>query len=86
LPAFAAEAVQLDTPVGPVVIGAGQVVVVQLLPELAAAAVQVSTGTFVVLLVEQVVVVYALPEVAAEAVQAETGTLVVLFVEQVVAV
>ena len=39
---------QEDTAVGPVVIGAGQVVVVQLLPALAAAAVQVATGTFVV--------------------------------------
>ena len=48
---------QLETPVGPVVTGAGQVVVVQLLPALAVAAVQVATGTLVVLLVEQEVVV-----------------------------
>lgn len=39
--AFAEAAAQLETPVGPVVTGAGQVVVVQPLPALAAEAVHV---------------------------------------------
>jgi hypothetical protein len=86
LPELAAAAVQEETPVGPVVIAAGQVVVVQLFPEAATAAVQVATGTFVVLFVEHVVVVYALPDAAADAVHEATGTLLVLFGVQVVAV
>ena len=44
----AAIGVQLATGVGPVVIGAGQVVVVHALPDDADDAVQVATGTFVV--------------------------------------
>jgi len=53
-----ADGVHDATPVGPVVIGAGQVVVVQLLPAAAAAAVQLATGTLVVVIgAGQVVVV-----------------------------
>jgi uncharacterized membrane protein len=39
-----------ETPTGPVVIGAGQVVVVKLLPAAATAGVQVATGTLVVVI------------------------------------
>ena len=67
-----------------VVIGAGQVVVVQLLPDVAADAVQLATGTLVVLFVEQVRVTQLLPDAAVCGVQVATGTLVVLLVEQVV--
>ena len=66
-----------------------QVVVVQLLPASAADAVQVCTGTFVVLLVEHVVTRYGMGAVpnAVPAVQVCTGTLVVtLAVLQVVVV
>jgi hypothetical protein len=57
------------------------------LPELAAAAVQVATGTLVVTTgAGQVVAVQALPAVAAAAVQVATGTFVVLFGVQVVEV
>jgi hypothetical protein len=68
-----------------VVTGAGQVVVVQLLPALAVAATQLATGSLVVLFVLHVVVI-KLGETGPEAVQVCTGTLVVLFVLQVVAV
>ncbi len=81
LPELAATAVHVCTGVGPVVIGVGQVVVTQLLPDVPADAVQLATGTFVVLFVEQVVVVQLLPDVAAEAVHVCTGTFVVVFVE-----
>ena len=64
LPLDAVIGVQLETPTGPVVIGAGHVVAVQLLPEVAADAVQEATGTLVLLLVLQVVVVQAFPAVA----------------------
>ena len=53
--------------------GAGQVVVVQLLPALGPDAVQVATGTLVVLLVEQVVVVQLLPAIAVTGEQVWTG-------------
>ena len=56
--------------------GAGQVVEVQLLPAIAAAAVQVATGTLVVTTgAGQVVDVQKLPATAAAAAQARTGTL-----------
>ena len=48
MPELAAAGVQVATGVGPEVMGAGQVVVVQVLPALAAAAVQLAAGTFVV--------------------------------------
>jgi hypothetical protein len=64
-----------------------QVVVVQLLPELAAAAEHEATGTFVVTTgAGHVVVVQLLPAPATAAVQLATGTFVVLFGVQVVAV
>ena len=69
------------------VTGAGQVVVVQLLPALAAAAVQLADGTFVVTTgAGQVVAVQLLPAPATAAVQVATGTFVVLFGVQVVLV
>ena len=73
LPALAATGVQLATGVGPTTIGAGQVVVVQELLDVAELCVQVCTGTFVVLLVEQVVVVQLLPDEAVTGVQVWTG-------------
>jgi hypothetical protein len=57
------------TGVGPVVIAAGQVVVIQELPDVAVTGVQVATGTFVVLFVEQVVVVQLLLDEAVAGVQ-----------------
>lgn len=68
------------------IFGPTQVVVVQLLPALAAEGVQVATGILVVLLVEHVVVVHELPAVSPDAAHDATGTLVVLLVEQVVVV
>jgi len=58
LPELPVTGVQVCTAVGPLtIVGAGQVVVVQLLPAAAAAAVQVATGTLVVVTgVGQVVV------------------------------
>jgi len=57
------------------------------LPALAAEAVQVATGTLVVVTAAgQVVVVQPFPELAAAAVQVATGTLVVLFVLHVVVI
>jgi hypothetical protein len=68
-----------------VVTGVGQVVVVQLFPALAAAAVHVATGTLVVVTgVGQVVVVQPFPELAVAATHVATGSLVVLFVLHVV--
>jgi hypothetical protein len=68
-----------------VVTGAGQVVAIQLLALLAAAAVQLATGTFVVTIAAgQVVVVQLLDALAAAAVQVCTGTLVVTVCEQVI--
>jgi len=73
LPAVPVTGVQVCTAVGPLTtVGAGQVVVVQLLPVLPEEAVQVETATLVVLFVPQVVVVQRLPEVGPEAVQLET--------------
>ena len=72
--------------VGPVVIGPGQVVVVQLLPAVGALGVHVCTPTFEVLLLEQVVVVHAFAALAAEGVQVCTATLVVVAVRHVVLV
>ncbi len=77
LPADATFGAHEATPVGPVVSAAGQLVVVQPLPEVAADAVQVATGTLVVLLVLQVRVVQLLPDDAVAAVQEATATLVV---------
>ena len=57
MPDDAGIAVHVATPVGPVVRGVGQVVVVQALPLLAADAVHEATATLLVLLLEQVVVV-----------------------------
>ena len=65
---------QLAIGVGPVVTGAGQVVAVQLLPAPAIVAVQLATGTFVVLFGVQVVVVQALSAVAEPATQFCTPT------------
>jgi len=74
LPEAAATGVQLEIGVGPVVTGAGQVVAVQLLPELAIDAVHDSTGTLVVLLGVQVVEVQALRAVAPATTQFCTPT------------
>ena len=64
---------QVCTAVGGLtIVGAGQVVVVQLLPVLGDEAVQVATATLVVLFGAQVVVVQALPEVGPDAVQLDT--------------
>ena len=52
--------------------GAGQVVVVQALPEVGPLAVQLSTGALVVLFVPQVVAVQLLPAAAATGVQEAT--------------
>jgi hypothetical protein len=61
-----------------VVTGAGQVVVVQLFPALAAAAVQVATGTLVVTTGagQEVIDVQLFPALAAVTVQLAVGTLV----------
>jgi hypothetical protein len=64
--------VQLATNAGPVLLLV-QVVVVNALPEPAAAAVQLATGTLLVLLVEQVVVVKLLPAVGPDAVHVAIG-------------
>jgi hypothetical protein len=77
LPAAATMGAHEATPVGPVVSGAGQVVVVQPLPDVAADAVQVPTATLVVLLVLQVLEVQLLPAAAAAGEQEATATLVV---------
>ena len=64
-----------------------QVVVVQLLPEVAGAALQDATGTLLVVIgAGQVVVVQLLPETGPEGEQELTGTFVVVAVPQVVAV
>lgn len=70
--------VQVCTTVGPLsTSGAGQVVAVQLLPELAAEAAHELTATLLVLLFEQVTVVHS-GELALAFVQEGTGTLVVV--------
>jgi len=74
------------TGVGPVVIGAGQVVSVQLFAADADDGVQVWTPTFAVLLLEQVIVVQPLPAFPVCGAQLCTATFVVLFDEQVVLV
>ena len=56
MPAAAAAGTHEATAVGPVEAGAGQVVVVQPLPELAAVGVQLAAGKLLVLLVLQVMV------------------------------
>ena len=57
LSAVAASGTQFCTPTGPVTTGAGQVVVVQALPDVGPLGVQLSTGALVVLFVPQVVAV-----------------------------
>ena len=84
MPAFAATGVQDATGVGPVVIGAGQVVVVQLFPDDAADAEHEATGTLVVLLLPQTICTQPLPNAAVCAVHEETGTLAVMTVLQVI--
>lgn len=65
--------VQVWTATGPLrIVGAGQVVVVQLLPAAAAAAVHELTGTFEVLFCGQVVSVQLLPKAGPETVQVWT--------------
>lgn len=64
---------------------AGQLVCVQLFSEVAAAAVQVATGTLNASLLTQVVVVQPLVPSPTAAVQDATGTLVVLLVPHRVA-
>ena len=73
MPAVGPEPTQLDTPVGPVVIGAGQLVVVQLLPDVGPEGEHDDTGVLLTTSVGQVVAVQLLPEVAADAVQLEIG-------------
>jgi len=58
---------------GAVVMGGGQVVVTQLLPEVAAVGVQLSTGTAVVVLLLQLDVTQPFPNVPDDAVQVWTG-------------
>ena len=55
MPALAVTAVQFATAIFALTIGAGQVVVVKLLPETGPLGLQFATGTFARLLVEQVV-------------------------------
>lgn len=55
MPALAVTAVQFATAIFALTIGAGQVVVVKLLPETGPLGLQLATGTFALLLVEQVV-------------------------------
>ncbi len=83
---LAASGVHDRTGVGPVVIGAGQVVVVQAFDEEAVAAVQETTGTLLVLFVPQVIWVQPFDEVAVCGVQEATGTLAVVTTLQVVVV
>ena len=64
---------------GPVVMGAGHDVVIQLLPDEAPDGVHEATGTFVVLLVEQLTAVYELPATAPALVHEATGTLFATF-------
>lgn len=78
--------VQEPTGVGPVVTGVGQVVVNQALAALPTLAVQLATGTFVVLLVPQEVVVQLFPAEATAAEHDATPTGPVVAVEQVVSV
>ena len=83
----AADDVQLLTSVGPLtMVGAGQVVVVKLLPAVGVAAAQELTWTLLVLLFEQLVAVQLLPEPALAVVHEATGVGPVLTVLQVVAV
>ena len=73
LPEVPVTGVQVGTWVGPLmIVGAGQVVVVQLLPVFPGDAVQVETATLVVVTGLQVVVVQRLPEVGPEGAQLET--------------
>ncbi len=83
MPEFASTGVQLATPTHGVVLGAGQVVVVQLLPDVGDDAVHDTTGTLLVVLVLQDVVVQLFADVGAAEEQLGTGTLVVEFVLQV---
>ena len=83
MPELASTGVQLETPTHGVVLGAGQVVVVQLLPDVGPDAVQDTTGTLLVVFVLQVVVVQLLPDVGDAPEQLCTGTLVVVPVLQV---
>jgi len=79
LPTAAVCGVQDATGTLVVVIGAGQVVLVNELPPFAPEAVHVPTGTLVVVIgAGQVVVTNKLPAIAAAAVQLTTGTLVVV--------
>ena len=55
MPALAVTGVQLATAIFALTIGAGQVVVVKLLPETGPLGLQLATGTFAVLLTEQAV-------------------------------
>ena len=82
----AAAGVQLDTATPVVVMGAGQVVSVQLLAPDADDGVQVCTPTFSVLLLEQVMVIHPLPAFPVCAAQLCTATFAVLFDEHVVLV
>jgi len=74
------------TGVGPVVTGAGQVVVVQLFRAVGGDAVHVWTPTFAVLLLPQVIVCQPLPAFPVCPVQVCTATFDVLFDVQVVLV
>lgn len=71
--AVAAETEQVCVGVGPVLTGE-QVTVVQLFPEVGPAAVQVATGTLVVVLAVHVVDVHELPALAAAFVQLAGST------------
>ena len=74
---------QLETPVHDDVFAVGQVVVVQLLADVADEAVQDATGTLLVLLVLQDVVVQLFADVGDAAEHVWTGTLLVVVVLQV---
>jgi len=77
--------VQVLTAVGPVTVGAGQVVVTQLLPDVDPDATHgAGIGTFVVSFVPQVVVVKPLPAIGAIPAQPATPVGPVLLVEQIV--
>jgi hypothetical protein len=85
LPALAPAELHEATGVGPVLTGAGQVMVVQLFPDVGPLAVHVGAPPAVVS-TGHVVVVQPFPEVAAIGVHEDTGTLVVLLVVQIVSV
>ena len=81
---FGPVAVQVATGTFVVTIGAGQVIVTQLLPALPVCGVQVSTGTEVAVTMLQAVVVQPVARVGGSGTQVPEGRLVVCTVQTVV--